>query len=92
MAGERLERSFFLFLMDHAMLIRQRLGLETEVKTCQACGCGKCSGYKPTDGEGGDCAVCACPVVEHDPASLGEDEFEHEDEDYVSEFGGGEDW
>ena len=72
--------------------VRARLGLpepSAPVNHCLGSECSGCEGYQPQEG-GSLCAGCSCAFVDHNPDYLDDDEFS--DEDYVSQYGGGEDW
>ena|SRR3990167_1779240 len=92
---------------DVQSLIRQRLGLVTpsvpkevednketdneknkETPICD--GCNKCFEFSP-GGAGGKCATCDCAMICHIRCADDED-LDFSDDQYESEFGGGEDW
>jgi len=62
--------------------------LPIDPKFCSGEQCQGCSGY--SKGEQGKCVVCRCDFIDHPVFS--DEEVHFEDEEYVSEYGGSEDW
>ena len=73
-------------------IILDRLGLTDKMNQdnlfCEGEGCTGCVGY--TQGEKGKCSGCGCDMIDHN--SFSDDDFEYDDDDYESTFGGGETW
>ena len=72
--------------------ILERLGLQDtnadcSMVFCEGEDCAGCEGY--VQGDGGKCNSCGCGFIDHKDVL---DEYNDEDEDYESVYGGAEDW
>lgn len=94
--GSLLSHFFFLCAMTSLSLeeLKKRIGLNGNERKdarrvfCEGEMCEGCLGY--SKGENGKCAACKCDYIDHVCYSDEEEEF-REDE-YLSEYGGGETW